>query len=149
MKSYRITDKTIALKRFGKNTIIYNVNNEVVINKNIKTILNENCSSQGTNLEGMKSCAKKILGIKYSVPIYLKEQQILLPIGGIRDKDCMYIMANKIMDYKNLKNKKIKIICINNHEFIVNLSKYRFEKLILYSIKLNNRINCQKDENFV
>ncbi len=150
MKNYIINDQTIAILKQDQNTIVYDVKKTIVINKNIKSILETNCLLHGSSMEGRIKSAKKILNIKYKVPILISEAEniILLQIDCLRNKECLFIVANKIVDYE-IKNNKLTIKCINNQEFIVNISKYSFEKMLIYTIKLNNYLKWSKNTNFV
>ena len=148
MENYIINNKTIAILKNNNNTIIYDVDNIRVINKNIKRILDENCSFYGSSLSGRKKSAKNILNIHYKVPVVVKEDVILLQVNNIRNKECLFLVLNKIVDYK-LENQKLKIICINKQVFLINISKNSFEKMLINSIKLNNILKWQKCENFV
>ena len=148
MENYIINNKTIAILKNNNKTIIYDVDNIRVINKNIKRILDENCSFYGSSLSGRKKSAKNILNIHYKVPIIVKEDVILLQVNNIRNKECLFLVLNKIVDYK-LENQKLKIICINKQVFLINISKNSFEKMLINSIKLNNILKWQKSENFV
>ena len=148
MENYIINNKTIAILKNNNKTIIYDVDNIRVINKNIKRVLDENCSFYGSSLSGRKKSAKNILNIHYKVPIIVKEDVILLQVSNIRNKECLFLVLNKIVDYK-LENQKLKIICINKQVFLINISKNSFEKMLINSIKLNNILKWQKSENFV
>lgn len=150
MKNYIINDQTIAILKQDQNTIVYDVKKTIVINKHIKSILETNCLLHGSSMEGRIKSAKKILNIKYKVPILISEAEniILLQIDCLRNKECLFIVANKIVDYE-IKNNKLTIKCINNQEFIVNISKYSFEKMLIYTIKLNNYLKWSKNTNFV
>ncbi|MBQ8901710.1 MAG: competence protein ComK [Bacilli bacterium] len=148
MENYIINNKTIAILKNNNKTIIYDVDNIRVINKNIKRILDENCSFYGSSLSGRKKSAKNILNIHYKVPVVVKEDVILLQVNNIRNKECLFLVLNKIVDYK-LENQKLKIICINKQVFLINISKNSFEKMLINSIKLNNILKWQKSENFV
>jgi len=58
VENYIINNKTIAILKNNNKTIIYDVDNIRVINKNIKRILDENCSFYGSSLSGRKKSAK-------------------------------------------------------------------------------------------
>ena len=140
MKHYLITDDTVALLKKGRQTIMYDVNKYRVINKNIKKIMNDNCIIHGSTLDGRIVSAQKILNKKYKVPIYVDENLIFLRIGSFRSDDCLLIVANKIIDYEKTPY-DLKIICVDNCVFNVNLSINSFEKMLLNYFKLNNRLN--------
>ena len=137
MQNFIISDNTIALIKSGKKTIIIDVNNIKVINKSIKNIISINCLINGSTIEGRKSATKKLLNINYKVPIYIKSNIVLLQLNSIRNKNNMYLCLNKIFSYKYINN-KLYLKCMNNYIFIVNISKYNFEKLIINGLKINN-----------
>lgn len=144
MRNYIIQDSTIAVLKQEKKTIIYNVENFVVFNKSIKKILDENCMLHGSNLSGRIKSVQKILNVKYRVPILISEKEniILLPMNNMRDKECLYIVANKIIDYTENEN-YLEIKCINNQIFKTKISKYSFEKMIINVMKLNNYLKWE------
>ena len=148
MENYIINNKTIAILKKNNMTILYDVDNIRVINKNIKKVLDENCSFYGSSMLGRQKSAKNLLNIHYKVPIIIKEDIILMQINNIRDKECYFLVLNKIVDYK-YENQKLKISCINNRVFFLNLSRNSFEKMLINSIKLNNILKWQKNANFV
>ena len=150
MKDYIIRDNTIALLKKENTTIIYDVENIKVINKNIKTILEENCLFHGCSMKGRIKSISKIINVKYKVPLLISEAEniVLLQLNAIRDKECLFIVANKIINYVE-ENDYLKIICIDNQEFNVKISKYSFEKMLINTIKLNNYLKWSKFINFV
>ena len=148
MENYLITKDTIAILKKDKQTIIYDVENYRVINKNIKTVLNLNCNFYGSTLIGRKKSAENILDIKYKVPIVLDEASdiTLLQLSSLRKEETLLLVLNKIVSYQEVLNKLV-IKCINNQEFEVNISKNCFEKLLLNSFKLNNVLKWRKSVN--
>ena len=142
MVNYLINEKTIAIRKVNKKTIIYDVDNIRVINKNIKNLLNINCNFYGSSLDGRINSAKKILNIKYRVPFLLDELNniILIPLNSIRDNHCLYLIQNKIINYE-MDQHLLKVICCNKHIFYLKTSKYSFE--------LNNHLKCLKLKNIV
>ena len=148
MKNYIINNATIAILKQEKRTIIYDVENIRVINKHTRKLLEENCLFYGSSMEGRIKSAKNILNIKYKVPIIISESDnlTLIPVNAMRSKECLFLVASKIIDYKALddKEKMLVIRCVNNLEFTVNLSKKSFDKLLLNSIKLNNYLKWLK-----
>lgn len=148
MENYIINNKTIAVLKKNNKTILYDVDNIRIINKNIKKVLDENCSFYGSSMVGRKKSAKTLLNVHYKVPIIIKEDVILLQVNNIRDKECLFLVLSKIVDYK-FESQKLKILCINNQIFWLNISKNSFEKMLINSIKLNNILKWQKNANFV
>lgn len=150
MKNYLIDNDTIALLKKRDKTIIYTLDDQKIFNTNYKFILEYNCNYYGSSLDGRKKSAKSILNVKYRVPIIVDELHniILLQLNSSRDKECLFLVANKILDMEE-KNNQLKITCINKQEFYVNLSKRSLEKMLLQSFKLNNTLKSRKITNFV
>ena len=145
MINFILNENTVAIKKQYNKTIIYNVENFKVFNKSINRILDDNCLINGSSLKARKKYAKKVLNIEYKVPLIINENNnlILLQINSIRKKDCLYIVLNKIIDY-SMENGYLKIKCINNNYFYVNLSIYSLEKMIVNATKLLNYFNAKK-----
>ena len=143
MKDFLITENTIAIKRDGNKTIIYNVDNVIVINKKIRSIIEMNCYINGSSLEVRKKIAKKYLEKKYKIPIYVDNNVILLPIYSIRNKDSLFIVLDKFVNYRIVSTGLI-IECIFNYSFSVRISSNSFEKLIINGVKLKNNLNWKK-----
>ncbi len=148
MDNWLITSRTIAILKNNKNTIIIDVDNIKVINKNINMILNSNCLFYGSSLDGRKKSAKRLLRISYKVPIIINKNIILLQINNPRSSQCLYIVLNKIINYSIYKEYLI-INCVNNIVFRNRISKYKFERLILNGFILNNHLIIKKEDNFV
>ncbi len=150
MKNYLIDNDTVALLKKRDKTIIYTLDDLKIFNTNYKFILEYNCNYYGSSLDGRKKSAKSILNVKYRVPIIVDESHniILLQLNSSRDKECLFLVANKILDMEE-ENNQLKITCINKQEFYVNLSKKSLEKMLLQSFKLNNTLKSRKITNFV
>lgn len=150
VENYLITNKTIALLKRGKKTLIYDVDKVVVINKTINKIIDLSCNYYGSSLEGRKKSAKNILNQKYKIPIVIDEVNnlILIPLNNPRLEDCLYVVVNKIVDYYELEDNLV-IMCVNNQEFKTKMSKKTLEKLIISAFKLNNILNHRKNANFL
>lgn len=150
MENYIINNKTVALlKKFNK-TIIYDVDKVIVINKNIKKIIDNSCFYYGSSLKGRINCGKSILNIKYKVPIMIDESSnlVLIQLNSPRKEICLYLITNKIINYNKIYD-KLNINCVNNINFIYNLSQNNFEKLLINSFRLNNVLNYRKSLKFL
>ncbi len=150
MNNYLINEKTVAICKDNNKIKIINVDNTIVFNINIKKLLNNNCLIYGSNLEGRRKYAQNILNIKYKIPIIISEEKkiILLQIYGLRDEDCLFIVGNKILNYK-IKDNLLNIKCVNNIIFNVKISKYSFEKILINYLKLFNQLNYQNSANLL
>ena len=143
MENYLINNKTVALLKVKNKTIIYDVETKRVINKNIKKILEYNCLFYGSDLVGRKKSAAKIINIRYKIPLIINDNIILLQLNSIRCDECLFLVLNKLIDYK-VNSNLLEIKCINNTIFNNKISKNSFEKMIINGIKLNNYLNGKK-----
>lgn len=148
MENYIINNNTVAILKKDNQTIIFDVEKTRVINKNVKKVLEQNCNLYGSTLLGRKKFAEKILSIHYKIPIVIAQNIILVQLNGIKEENCLFIVLNKIIDYKYINN-NLKILCINNQIFNNKISKSSFEKMIINSIKLENVLKWRKNLNFV
>lgn len=150
MENYIINKNTIAILKYENKTIIYDVENIRVINKNILSILNLNCNFYGSSLNGRKKSIKSILNIKYKIPILIDEDNniILIQTNSLRKRNCLLLVVDKIIDYEETNN-KLKITCANKHIFEIKLSINSFEKMLINSLKINNILKARKTLNFV
>lgn len=141
---YLISNDTIAIKKEDNKITIINVENSLVININLKKFLNFNCLCYGSNLKGRLEYVKKLLNIKYKIPILISEKDdlILLPVKSLKSSSNLLIMGSKIINYEK-KNNVIRIECVNKEVFEVNISKYCLEKMLINFLKLNNKIKWQ------
>ena len=121
MQNYIIDKNTIAVLKHNLQTIIYDVENIKVINKNIKKVLDENCNFYGSSLVGRKKYSQKYLQINYKVPLIISEFNniILIQINALRDNECLFIVLDKIKDYY-IENDKVVIKCVNGIIFKTN-----------------------------
>lgn len=143
MDNYIINDKTICLIKNYNKTIIIDVDNIRVINKNINKIIELNCLLYGANFNNKKDNKKLLIDVKYKIPIYLSKNICLIKLNSLRNKSSVIILLDKIINYKSINNKLI-IKCVNNYNFIVKLTKNKIEKLIINALKINNYLNSEK-----
>ena len=148
MENYIFNKNTIAVLKSKKKTIIIDVDNIRVINKNINKIINNNCLLYGSSLNGRKEYARVILNKTYKLPIFINDNIMLLQINSIRDKNCLFIVLNKFINYKIINNNLL-IELANYNYLLSNLSANSFEKIIINGIKINNKIKSKKITNFV
>ena len=139
--------KMLAILKSKRKTIIIYVNNYVVINKNIKRVVNDLCILNGSSLEGRVEYSRKKLSKKYKVPIVINNDLILLELSSWR-KDCVLLVADKIKEYKNV-GKYLKIRLDNDYLIYVKISKYKLERLLLDYIKIINELKSENNANFV
>jgi len=150
VENYLINNKTVALQKDNNKTIIYNVDKVIVINKNINNIIDYNCNYYGSTLIGRKKSAQQILNVKYKLPIIIDDINniTIIQLNSPRNKKCLYLVTNKVIDYNENEN-FLNIRCANNINFNVKISLMSFEKMLIKSIKLYNVLIWRKNANFL
>ena len=71
MKSYKITENTLAIVPLSKKkTVVYENHDYFILDKNVSSVINENCEYYGSSIDGrLKECSWINLGnIKKIVP---------------------------------------------------------------------------------
>lgn len=150
MEKYLVNNKTIALVKINKKTLIIDVNKVEVLNKSINKIINDSCNYYGSSLKGRKISAQNILNLKYKVPIVIDDKNniIIIQLNSPRNRVSLYLVTNKVINYEFNQN-KLKILCSHNIIFNVKISKNTFEKLLINSLQLNNVLNWRKNANLL
>lgn len=73
MKDYVINQKTLAIIKENTLTRIIEVDNSLVINKNILKIIDSSCRYYGSSYKGRIEGSKNILKNKYKLPILIND----------------------------------------------------------------------------
>ena len=71
--------------------------NSKVINKTLRSYINSLCINNLSTLKGRLDATKKLLNIKYNLPIYVNKDMILFKIK--EDEKVFWINYNNIKDY--------------------------------------------------
>ncbi len=116
---YEITSKTCALlKEDNKRTKIVEKDKIFIIEKPILKIIKESCEYYGSSLEGRIKGSKRLLGMKYKLPIIIEgsSEIIFFPTASPFNDNCCWISINNIKDYKAIDNNVIIEFNGNNKE---------------------------------
>lgn len=115
LDSYQINPKTLAIIPINrKQTKIFEDEMVLVVNKNTRKIIQENCEYFGSSFEGRKKGTMDLLGITHKAPILIEESNnlIFFPTSSPRLNDCGWISLNNIE--KNIPYDDESIIEFNN-----------------------------------
>ena len=147
--TYKINNNTYALIPVDNKTKIIEKNKINYINKTLLEILDENCKLNGSTLEGRKKGSAYLLGSYYKTPIILDEINniILIPTHSIRNKECIWLNLNVIINYEKKYNKYLKIEFLNNQIIHLKISYNTFDKQILKATKLKHLLDIKKSTN--
>ncbi|MBE6140263.1 MAG: hypothetical protein E7172_01860 [Firmicutes bacterium] len=134
---YIINNKTNLLIFKNYNTLIYEDEKELTINKEIIKIIDESCCYYGSNYSGRKKSAKYLLNNATKLPIIISERDLLImfPLESSRHKNGTWILYNSIKSYKKVK-KNVEITFNNDKKFILEVSYNIFNNQVLKCSRL-------------
>ncbi|HOB25631.1 MAG TPA: competence protein ComK [Bacilli bacterium] len=144
MKDYIITDKTLAILPFGiHNSLVYEHNNVIIVNKKPNNIIKRNCMYHGSSFDGRIKGTEQLTGYTYKAPICIadKENIIFFPTSSPRLKECSWLSLNNIDNYTFDNSKNISIIkFINNTSIEIDVSKNILNNQVLRATRLGSKI---------
>ena len=98
-----INTKTCFLKGIDNSTCkIVNGIEEKTVKMSLKKFLNYNCEYYGSSFEGRKQSSKRLLGMKYKLPIVIEEsrEMVFFPTTSSESNNCIWISLNNISSYE-------------------------------------------------
>jgi len=135
MKKYKISEDTLAILPTGENSsLIYEINNVLVINNNPNNIIKSNILIDGSTYEGRIKNVKDLTGYTYKSPILVESKKniIFFPTCSPRLKKVSWININSIYDLIYDKKNKLSIIkLINGNNIDFKESIYSINNQIL------------------
>lgn len=134
---YEINNETCAVNYESKECCSMIQREETIkINQPINQFINYNCNYFGSSFEGRIKGSKKLLGMKYKLPIIIEESQeiIFFPTKSYRNNSS-WIALNKILKYE--KNGKSTIVTFTSGKTEkYDISYESFENQVLRATKL-------------
>ena len=140
MNKYNITDKTLAILPMGKKqSIVYEVDNMIVINNNPNNIIKYNCEVDGSSYDIRVNYYRNLTGNIYKSPILVKSNSnlVFFPTCSPRVKSVSWVNLKSISNVYFDNNKSVielingnkidfneSIWCINHQ--ILKASRYEF-----------------------
>jgi len=131
LKSYKITENTLAIVPLSKKkTVVYENHDYFILDKNVSSVINENCEYYGSSIDGRLKGTYAMLGFGYKAPIVMSEQDnmIFFPTCSPRLKECSWI---------NLGN--IKKIVPDDEKTTIQLIRNQYFKSLSLDNALKNR----------
>lgn len=148
MNSYRINNKTLAVIPIENNkTKIYEIDDVIVVNRNSKKIIEDNCEYYGSSYEGRRKGTAELIGITHKSPIMIEESNnlVFFPTCSPRIKECAWISLNNIDNYSRYDNNSIIRFC-NNLTLELKVSNKIINNQILKATRLESVLRKRKDE---
>ena len=146
MENYEISNTTIALIYRNNKTIVYDNNDQFIVNKLPNEIINNSCKFYGSSFIGRVKGTEFMLGIKNKVPIIVEESNniIFFPTSSYKLKTCSWISIKYIKDYFKISNNTSRIITENNRKIDLDISYFIINNQILRSYRLESILNRRK-----
>ncbi|MBR2678743.1 MAG: competence protein ComK [Bacilli bacterium] len=137
---YEINRGTLALVPKGeKSSLVYEDNDNYVIDQSPFSIMEESCKYFGSTYEGRKEGARNILGAEYKVPIVIEDSDnlIVFPTTSPQSEDCVWISLKRVKKIEKYNYNNAKIIFDNDKELIVNCSYRTIENQLSRASRLD------------
>lgn len=148
MENYIINNNLLYLN-VEKNVIKINeLTKKYIIHEKIIKMLDNSSIASGSSYKGRKEFVNKIFQYNYKNPIMINKNIILFTVGNIRNKNCIIINYNKIINIKK-QGKYIVIYFIDNTKLELNISSFCLNNLLIKCMFLQNYLNDEKNTNFL
>lgn len=143
MKDYIINQKTLAIIKENTLTRIIEVDNSLVINKNILKIIDSSCRYYGSSYKGRIEGSKNILKNKYKLPILINDNLLFFPLNDNINNNLLFLNYKMLQNYQKNGNKLI-LIFANNIMLTINCSDNKLKNSLVTCTLFNNIINIRK-----
>lgn len=140
VNSYQINSKTLAIIPINrKQTKIFEDDTILVINKNTRKIIQENCEYFGSSYEGRKKGTMDLLGVTHKAPILIEESNniIFFPTSSPRLNDCGWISLNNLESNKAYEDESI-LEFNNQMKLHVSVSNKTIDNQVLRATRLES-----------
>ncbi len=148
MINYKINTKTLAIIPISNTkTKIYESDDVLIVDKNAKRIISENCEYYGSSYEGRKKGTVDLIGVTHKSPILVEDSNniIFFPTCSPRLKECSWISLNNLDTYNKLENESI--IKFNNDLTIkIPVSNKIINNQVFRATRLESVLNKRRAE---
>ena len=148
MNSYRINKSTLAVIPIENNkTKIYEIDDVIIIDRNSKKIIEDNCEYYGSSYEGRRKGTTELIGVTHKSPIMIEESNnlVFFPTCSPRLKECAWISLNNVDNYSKYDNNSIIRFC-NNLTLELKVSNKIINNQILKATRLESVLRKRKEE---
>ena len=145
-EEYFINKSTCAIIPVESNlSKIIELDSEFLVNKSVKSIINESCKFFGSSYQGRFEGSKKILKMNYKLPIVVEEYNnlIFFPTSSPRYNDCIWLSLNNITSY--VRSKSGSSVSFKDRVLSLDISYYSLENQIFRATMLDSMIRRRKN----
>ncbi len=118
-------------------TIIYHDHGKQIINHRMPWIIEQWCFQHLFSYAGYLKAIKQTMGYKHSVPLYLCDDMMLIPVGRIRDYEMMWINQASVK-HVHTENGRFYIHFISGLTLEVNLTETHYKIMVKKLEKIRN-----------
>lgn len=129
-----------------KSTKVVTLEEEFVVNYNVKDIINNSCRFFGSSLQERVNTTKRLINVASKSPIIVEESReiIFFPLKSVREKVNIWISFNNLEKYIKEDNKTI-LKFKDNKEIIIDFSYYIIDNQITRSMMLDYVLKKRKE----
>lgn len=113
-------------------------------------IVKESCYSFGSNYEGRKAAARRLIGVTHKVPIAISPFIYLFPTASPENPECIWIAHEHIVDYKKGDTSSTSIIKFSNNQlYPLPISTRSLQNQLIRTMMLKSKLSRgQKEQAF-
>lgn len=148
---YLIKENTYALIPSGKKTKAIESEHSLIINETPVDVVSKNCYLNGSTLEGRQKGSSYLIGTSYKPPIIINDYNniILIPTHSVRNKDCMWVNLNNILNYYQNDSNNVILEFKNHKKIVLNVSFSKFDKQVLRATRLESALRGRNNQKYL
>lgn len=141
MRNYLINSNTLAIVSYLNQSIVFEKNKKILVNKNPNAIIRCNCNMYGSSYAGRVEGTKKLTGYSYKAPIIIEDKNniIFFPTCSPRLKNTTWININNV-EYAYRDKTSNKIMFNNGFSIPVKSSLNVLNNQILRATRLSSKL---------
>ena len=145
---YLISDRTLALIPSSKKTKVLEQDITRTLYEEAHEIVSRSCQVNGSTLEGRQKGSSFLIGSSYKPPIIISDQEniIMIPTHSVRNKNCMWISLNNLLNYYPYCNDRVAIEFRNHQKLILNISYGVFDRQVLRATRLESALRGRNNK---
>ena len=146
MEDYEINEQTLALVPQKNKTMVYEVNDRFLVDKEASLIMEDSCAYFGSSLLGRQKGTSSLIGVTHKAPIIVEEsrEMIFFPTSSPRLATCSWISLKNIEKYYS-KGSKIMIQFKDKSVIELSMSYGIIDNQILRATRLESVLRKRKE----
>lgn len=124
----------------SNSTNIVKIHNNIILEKTIYNLINEECLKTLTTFDGRVEATKQIFQIYKLIPLYLNEGLILQPLYSSKNYEQIYINICNIKKINKVNDHSV-ITFINDKTLLVDIKVERIKRYLKRCLKIKDYQN--------